>query len=244
MLHHPQIFRPYRILLMMCCVLGSWLQEAKGQNPFAGGSGTTADPYLIATPAQLAKLAELVNMDNSEYYNKCYKLIADLDLSDYGTNFNGGAGWIPIGIDNNNNYYYYHFKGEFDGNNKKITGLYINSIFRFTGLFGMIESTKVQNLGIEGADITGSSTVGGVVGGANNSSVTNCYSTGTIIATHDEYDNAVVCWHLSVRCKHGFILALNCYQFRNLSRFNRKIHLFICNHYLRHKRKFYSGWGN
>jgi len=158
------------------------MQEANGQNPFVGGSGTNADPYLIATPAQLARLAELVNADDANYVSKCYKLLNDLDLSDYGTNFNDGAGWIPIGegffFEGNRS-----FKGEFDGNNKKITGLYINvSNIGYVGLFGMIESAKIQNLSVEGVNIkSGWDYAAGIVGGAyDNSSLSNCTFSGTV----------------------------------------------------------------
>ena len=47
----------------------------------------------------------------------------DIDLSAYGKGaaFNGGKGWIPIGI------YAEPFKGSFGGDNKKIIGLYIDA---------------------------------------------------------------------------------------------------------------------
>ena len=171
-LHISEIFfRRCGIVLMLCWWIGCF--EAKGQ--FAGGSGTSDDPYLIATPAQLAKLAELMNAGNTAYNNKCYKLVNDLDLSDYGANFNGGEGWIPIGYDG------WWFKGVFDGNNKKITGLYINTRkSHAAALFSHVESAIIKNLGIEEASINGGTYVGGIAVFIINSSVTNCYVTGTL----------------------------------------------------------------
>ena len=144
-------------------------------NLFNSGSGTNNAPYIIATPLQLASLANLVNECNADYLDKHYKLMADLDLSRYNASWMNGAGWTPIGNLN------CPFKGEFDGNNKKITGLYINTTNDYAGLFGCIsESAKIQNLGIEKANIKGGEYVGGIVGSIDNSSVINCYSTGVV----------------------------------------------------------------
>ena len=145
--------------------------------PFAG-TGESGTPYEISTPAQLAKLAELVNSEatNSTYGGSgvYYKLTAYLDLSAYGANWNGGAGWTPIGINDTN-----PFKGNFDGGNHKITGLYIDyTDYYCTGLFGQVEGT-VKNLGLENVDITGGNNVGGVTG-AVVGTAQNCYVTGTV----------------------------------------------------------------
>ena len=138
--------------------------------PF-GGAGTEIDPYIIKTAAQLARLAELVNGDSTdEFYapflwkNKHYRLDADIDLSSYGTSFNGGKGWIPIGGGTTAT----AFRGVFDGNNHKITNLYINTTETNNGLFGYITSTynvigTVKDLSVE-VSITGGSNSGGIAG--------------------------------------------------------------------------------
>ena len=142
---------------------------------FNSGSGASDDPYIIATPAQLANLSELMNDCNVDYFDKHYKLTANLDLSRYGANWNGGTGWIPIGNSG------CPFKGKFDGNNKTITGLYINTTNDYAGLFGcMAESAMIQNLGIENANVRGGSYVGGVTGDMNNGNITGCYVTGSV----------------------------------------------------------------
>ena len=124
---------------------------AKAQ--FNGGTGTEADPYRIATAAQLAQLA--TNVKNGATYSGTYFVLTqNIDLAAYGAGFNGGKGWIPIGkwmsfLDNK------PFKGVFDGNNKVITGLYINdNTLDYTGLFCYIESGTVKNLGLENVNIT------------------------------------------------------------------------------------------
>ena len=150
---------------------------------FSGGDGTEGNPYIITTPAQLAQLATYVNEANIEYNAKHYKLGNNLDLSDYQT----GAGWIPIGNDPNS------FRGVFNGDNHIITGLYINNTSRaHVGLFGRLIGTNtattkanVFNLGIKDAEIisnfNGIAYAGGIVGQhAGDGGLDKCFFTGSI----------------------------------------------------------------
>jgi len=75
---------------------------------------TRKEAVLLLKAAELAQLATYVNTSASTvaYCDKYYNLNNDIDLSNYQT----GAGWIPIGTT-------YSFNGIFDGNGKKITGL-------------------------------------------------------------------------------------------------------------------------
>jgi len=50
---------------------------------FAGGTGTTLDPYLVCTPAQLQEV------DNHLGVGLHFLQVADIDLA--------GVGWTPIG---------------------------------------------------------------------------------------------------------------------------------------------------
>lgn len=74
---------------------------------YAGGTGTAADPYVIATDLQLAKLARDIN--NSSTQSNCvgqyFVLSNDIDLS--------SALWMPIGTWNQNVQRYFY--GKFDG---------------------------------------------------------------------------------------------------------------------------------
>ena len=140
-------------------------------DPNFTGCGTSEDPFLIGTAAQLAKLSELLNASGSHNYSsKYYKLTADISLSAYGTAFNGGKGWIPIGV--------LIFEGHFDGNNHKVSGLYINDgSLDYKGLFGTItDGGSVSNLGVSGT-VSGRNNVGGLAGRVlEGSNITNCYS--------------------------------------------------------------------
>ncbi len=163
--------------------LGAALEVPKHLlGPFSG-KGTSDEPYMITTAEHLTLLADLVNADtypNPVWANKYYQLSADIDLSDYGkgAEFNSGNGWIPIGGRLSNRFY-----GNFDGNGKNITGLYMstNAIKNFFGLFGIVDGGIIQNLGVVDVNITGDFYyVGGVAGYVGGGGITNCYTTGVI----------------------------------------------------------------
>jgi hypothetical protein len=145
-----------------------------------GGDGTQGNPYQIYFPCQLADLATFVNSGNGlQTSNKYFKLMNDIDLIAYST----GDGWEPIGY----GYYHYYstqFNGNFDGNGKKITNLKINRD-RYDGiaLFGSISYATIHDLEIEDCDIIGTRMVGSLVGPTYQSTIKNCYATGTITST-------------------------------------------------------------
>ena len=158
-----------RIFVVALC-LCAFTNKATAQ--FNGGNGTEDNPYIIATPDQLATLATFVNDGNANYVDKCYKLLDNLDLSKYHT----GHGWTAIG-----NGVFNPFKGNFDGNYKKITGLQVLDYSNGGALFGRIERGTIKNLGVEDVYMIGDMGIGAVVGAlADHSTMTNCYSTGTI----------------------------------------------------------------
>jgi len=143
---------------------------------FAGGTGTKNDPYLIETKDQLD------NVRN--YLDAHFKMIADIEFTDAdfaegGDFYNNGKGWEPIGISEST-----AFTGVFDGNGHVIKNLYINKD-NHTGLFAYAINSTIKNLGIEDSNILASSyfNAGGIVGEAENSSIINCYNSGSISAT-------------------------------------------------------------
>lgn len=137
------------------------------------GSGTESDPYLIKNAADLAQLANLVNAGTPPYASSdaYYKLENNIDLSGYQV----GEGWKPIG-DNIRS-----FKGHFDGNNKVITGLIINSSNSYQGLFAYIDGGgTVKNLSVINANISCTNWGGAIVGYIENGTIENCYTSGII----------------------------------------------------------------
>ena len=155
------------------------------------GEGTVENPYLISTPEQLNKIRE--NQLAS------YKLKNDIDmteiLSENGSLYNEGNGWIGIGDVNK------AFIGNFDGDNHKIIGLYSNlqesAMFsytcnstiknliienaKFTGMFssGIVNNaleTKLDNLALINSTITANQLAAGIVNYANfNTKINKCY---------------------------------------------------------------------
>lgn len=142
--------------------------------------------FTISTADQLAGLAQLVNNGNDNFSGKTIRLSADIDISPYGEGWNDGKGWTPIGTrDDADIAKSKPFKGVFDGDSHTITGLYINNgTLGSTGLIGHITDGVVMNFGVVDAVITGGSFyVGGVVGFANNTTLSDCYFTGVVKST-------------------------------------------------------------
>ena len=115
------------------------------------GTGTSNDPFLLYDFSDLEQIHILG-------LNKYYKLANDIDASSTSEpDYNGGAGWLPIT----------GFTGNFNGDNKKITGLYINRPDTDNiGLFGT-SSGFIYDLNIIEGEITGKNFVGGIVGYLN-----------------------------------------------------------------------------
>ena len=128
---------------------------------FAGGTGISDDPLLIATPAQLAYLADKVH-GGITYEGKYFRQTEDFDL--------GGNEWTPIGSWN------HPFKGHFDGDNHEIFRL--NADIKqamYGGLFGYISSGSVKNVKVRSGLVKSSNAcVGGIVGELNGSQMENC----------------------------------------------------------------------
>ena len=98
--------------------------DAADPAKFAGGSGTQADPYRIATEAQLRYLAESINAD-VDWCGAYFLQTADITLS---------GEWLPIGWALNGEVNgkktaiaAYPFRGNYDGGDHMISGLRIGS---------------------------------------------------------------------------------------------------------------------
>lgn len=118
---------------------------------FAGGSGTSGDPYQVSTPTHLHNIR--VDLSAS------YKLINDinLDVAPYNT----GSGWEPIGNSTS------QFSGTLDGDNFTISNLYINRATKDTvGFFSNLNST-VKNVRFKDANVTGRDLTGIIAGSFN-----------------------------------------------------------------------------
>lgn len=128
---------------------------------------------VIKTPEDLLEFSQKVNGGDA-FLSKTIILANDIDMSSicHPADASNGAekvNWTPIGIDST-----VSFKGTFDGNNKIIDNIYINSINNYQALFGNITTNAiVKNVTVKG-DITGCRWVAGIVGIARNGKISNC----------------------------------------------------------------------
>jgi hypothetical protein len=141
-------------------VLSAWL-----------GGGIPADPYQIWTLQEMNAIGT-----NSSNWDKCYKLMADIDMS--------ALLRTPYNIIGNEAA---PFTGTFDGNGHVIRNLtYTHSGGGYVGLFGYTGSSSfIQNLGVEDAAISGSVAVTGVLAGRNSGIIQSCYVTGSVSSSVD-----------------------------------------------------------
>lgn len=129
------------------------------------GSGTESDPYLIFNENQLSQVANFLNQEGI-----VFKLMKDLDLSNWIAENNPSQGWLPLGVESS------PFKGKFLGNNHKIGGISINrASTNHAGFFGYVSGATISDLTIEGTSIVGAQNVGGIAGYITGSTVSNCH---------------------------------------------------------------------
>lgn len=167
---------------------------------FAGGDGEEATPYQISSAAELAYLAQQVNLGNdnggSDYSGKYFVLMNDIDLDN--------QEWTPIGASQMS------FKGTFDGKGYQIQNLHINQSSGSElqlGLFGYVISGTIRNLGVviseKGLTVLYSGPepvrvylieIGGIAGRVSACKIENCYVTGGVISADSQSDN----WSISL----------------------------------------------
>lgn len=138
---------------------------------FSGkGSGTKDDPYLITTANELNQMRH--NLE------ACYKLMRDIDLTEWLSENNPSQGWMPVGAKDE------PFKGTFDGNGKTLK-LFINRPDQENvGFMGVVDRATIKNLTVKG-NITGKTAVGGIIGYCNVRTspaceIENCHYVGNV----------------------------------------------------------------
>lgn len=168
-----------KFLLLLMCVLNSIWASAQ----FSGsGNGTESDPYLIYSATQLYQMNNFLKQPGV-----VFKLMTDIDLSDFiAENFNDES-WTPIGSSSNS------FQGKFLGNNHKITSLTINKPNKDDiGLFGCVLNATISDLKLECQNISGQSYVGCLVGSARYSTISGISVTNTEIHASSSYVGGII----------------------------------------------------
>ena len=109
------------------------------------GSGTEADPWRIYDAYDLRGV----------YKPGYYKQMNDINLSSWINANSPSKGWLPVGFSGNEAVVY-------DGDNHKITNLWVNTTEDYSGLFSSFSIGTIKNLtveaglkGVKGANYTG-----------------------------------------------------------------------------------------
>lgn len=144
----------YNKIIVAGCVLASF-SSLNLMAQFAGGSGTTRDPYLIETPEQFDKIRE--------FRDKKFKLTADLDFKGYTRE--DGQSWWPLGEWGSGDNSAERFSGVFDGNGFAIKNLSTERVAHDLSIFGVTDGAKIVNLVVDNCEIVGEGRLGVVTGG-------------------------------------------------------------------------------
>jgi hypothetical protein len=145
------------------------------------GAGTSGDPYIISTRADLESI---ITLDHEAYY----ALGADIDLS--------GSDWVSLGW--NSSYDpagdYEYFDGSFDGRHHRISNMSVHvtgndiqdiGLFNFiwgdtTGL-GIVKDLAICNATIHVTTAVTTIDIGLLAGGCSNATISGVTVSGTII---------------------------------------------------------------
>lgn len=144
---------------------------------FFEGEGTEESPYLIYDDWDMEAIGAEPN-----YWDKHFKLMADIDLSAYQEN-----GWQIIGrpADWANGLPERPFTGTFDGNSHTISNFQYRVVEgqSHVGLFGYVNDGRIVNLGLIDPNVSGDqSYTGALVGSMKKGSVVGCYVEGGSIS--------------------------------------------------------------
>lgn len=176
-------------------------------NPF---QSSTPQPYVFkeATPIPISNAAELAAVNtNGAHLAGSYILTNDINLTGYNSD-----NWTPIGTTAT------PFKGTFDGDGHLIEGLNAEGATPI-GLFGVIESGTVENLGVKFGTLKSTTTskpIGGIAGEIkDNSTIQNCYTAGgSIIAKLQSFGTQTAGGIIGKGSQSSI---LNCYSTCNIS---------------------------
>ncbi len=162
-------------LLLNCLILAAGA-FADGGDPATGwdgtavaepklGSGSSSNPYQIATAENLAWVSQQAKTDKFE--GKSFILTDDIDL--------GGNEWTPIGTGTE---FYATFDGDFHTvSNFKVTDTALSA----AGLFGTVRSATIRNLTVSNATVSGTSgSQGAILGVSNRGTLIRCATTDSV----------------------------------------------------------------
>lgn len=163
-------------VFLLSCLCVPALAESFGI-VFAGGDGTEADPYEIASKEQFIAFASggdaQSDSEKTTLYAQHFKLTNDIDLEGLKISSIGAAASYSINV---------FFTGVFDGNGRTIRNIAIDNSNNYTALFIGLKSVDgtggvIQNLNIDRITVTGASTTGSLVSDNRGGRIENCHVT-------------------------------------------------------------------
>ena len=161
------------LLIRVLIFLGTMAIPLLSQTPSApsAGDGTSGNPYQISSLGNLYWIAADTNRWKLNYVQT-----ADINAGATKHWFND-SGWTPIG----NNIT--AFTGNYNGKSYKIDSLFINRDNDYIGMFGSINGSRLDSIGLTNLNVKGNLFVGGLVAIINTGVVNKCYSTGSVNGT-------------------------------------------------------------
>ncbi len=140
-----------------------------GNSPYAGGAGTSGNPYTLCTPAQFLAMAS-----NLGSY---FELRDNIDFT--------GTSFTPIGNSSS------AFTGTFDGKGFEVRSItYSNASQDDIGVFG-VSSGTIKNLTVTSIDLTARDHVGGIIGRMTGGSLLYSSSGGAVSGSNTNTANGV-----------------------------------------------------
>ena len=144
--------------------------ELTPSNIFEGGSGTESDPYQVKTAEQLSCFAKSVN-NGTTYEGQFIKQTKNIklndNLSDQINDLSNAHLWITVGYINGLDDMR-PFMGTYNGDSKKISGLYVTNDSAFSGyykgLFGYAKNATFKDLIISDVYMSTSGQAGALLG--------------------------------------------------------------------------------
>lgn len=185
---------------------------------FSGGIGTSSNPYLISSAADLRLLSDMCRAGRT-YEKKYFKMTTDIIINANVLNTDGslngdGANferWIPITLSE----YKYNQGLTFDGDGHTIYGLYINrptDISNSAGLFGKA-NVNIKNLTIKDSYVKGKN-AGAFIGwalikyeGTSGATITNCHNYATVAGNGADGICCGSAYKIENCTNHGTIMA-------------------------------------
>ena len=148
-------FWPFLVACSLLLSLGFNLTTVDAAGPFAGGSGTVADPYQIANCSQF----EAINAAE-DYLRAAFVLTSDIDCASI-------SPFIKIGTGPNYSTHTHNFfSGRFDGAGHTISNVTEgSSSSEYDGIFAYTFGASIRNVTLRNVAITGSTYFAGTLVG-------------------------------------------------------------------------------